>query len=238
MVRVVSSSGYVTTIAGSENYGASDGLSTFALFNGPVAVAVDAIGGRLMITDANNHAIRSFSWASGQVSTFAGTIGISGDAGNFFYSPTGLCFDLERYLYIADTYNGVVKKVSSNGENMTIIGEVPCSYDVVVDSRGLVYSTSSCTHSIRVIDQRTSITTIIAGTVDTLGFTQGLGTYAQFNSPAGVKMDTDGNLIVTDASAVHKINVTTLNVITIAGSTLGVTGSANGLGTFATFDSP
>jgi len=124
-VRMVTSSGVVSTIAGkgTNTYGHTDGATSIATFDYPFGIAVDTAGTTLYITDDSN-AIRKIS--NGMVSTFAGSgnadlIDGSGLRASFS-SPGGLAIDEGGNLFVADSGNNAVRKISPTGEVITIAG--------------------------------------------------------------------------------------------------------------------
>lgn len=116
-IRKISTSGEVSTVAGTGIAGATDGSSATASFNHPAIVAVDA-NNNLFITDEGNHKIRKIN-AAGEVTTLAGT-GIVGandsvaDAATF-KGPTGICVDASGTVYIADYGNHKIRKIITYG---------------------------------------------------------------------------------------------------------------------------
>jgi len=127
-IRKVAPSGIVTTYAGTGTAGAAGdgGSATSAQLNNPVGVAVDALG-NVFIADTNNHRVRIVD-ASGVISTLAGTgvAGFSGDGGPAsaaqLNTPSGVAFDLNGNLLIADTNNSRIRRVTANGVITTIAG--------------------------------------------------------------------------------------------------------------------
>jgi len=128
-IRKVSASGIITTVAGNGTYGFSGdgGPATSASLYVPIDVAVDA-SENLFIADFDNLRIRKVS-ASGIITTVVGngTQGFSGDGGPAtsaeLYHPTGAVVDVSGNLFIADTYNNRIRKVSASGIITTVAGD-------------------------------------------------------------------------------------------------------------------
>jgi sugar lactone lactonase YvrE len=113
-IRKITSTRVVTTLAGSGSSGSLDGVGTAASFNAPYDVEVD-ISGNVYAADFNNNKIRMVTTA-GVVTTLAG----SGSAGSIdgngtlarFYAPKAVAIDNSGNLYIADTYNNRIRKIT------------------------------------------------------------------------------------------------------------------------------
>jgi streptogramin lyase len=126
LVRVMAPDGMVTTLAGhAENWGTQDGAGGNARFNGPLGVAVDAAGD-VFVSDSNNHTIRKVTRA-GIVTTWAGAPGVDGSAdGNRFTArfahPAELAFDKHGNLFVADSFNHLIRKISPDGNVSTVTG--------------------------------------------------------------------------------------------------------------------
>ena len=124
-IRKVTPTGEVTTLAG--NYrGYVDGTGAAALFDGPYGVAVDGAG-NAYVADQNNHCIRKITLA-GEVTTLAGLGGTSGYAeGNGaaakFNYPRGVVVDSAGSVYVADTYNHRIRKITSARDVTTVAGQ-------------------------------------------------------------------------------------------------------------------
>lgn len=116
----------VATVAGIRNIaGGTNGPSRGATFDAPVGLAVDAMN-NIFVAENHNHAIRRIS-ADGTVSTYAGRIGISGHADGpvevaMFNRPAGIALDPNGNLYVADTFNHVVRKITPAGIVTTVVG--------------------------------------------------------------------------------------------------------------------
>jgi len=229
-IRKVSPSGTISTVAGSGTKGFSGdgGAATGASLNGPAGVVVDAAG-NLYIADSNNNRIRKVS-PSGTISTVAGngTRGFSGDGGpatSAGLSPQGVAVDAAGNLYIADTFNSRIRKVSPDGMMTTVAGvgpEYPANGgfsgdggpatsaslylpgSVVVDAAGNLYIADSYNHRIRKVSPDGIITTV-AGDGFTDDYSRGRfsgdggpATSASLNFPVGVAVDAARNLYIAD----------------------------------------
>lgn len=113
----------IATVAGTPGvagYSGDGGLATAAKLNGPTGVRVDAAG-NIYIADSNNQVIRMVNAATGIISTIAGTGtgGYSGDGGpstkGQVNNTYGLSLDEYANLYIADSKNSVIRKISFTG---------------------------------------------------------------------------------------------------------------------------
>src|ERR1700676_4722780 len=175
-VRKVTPNGIIQTIAGTgvEGYSGDGGLATQALLNEPRGLAVDSAG-NLYIADTGNNVIRRVS-PDGFITTFAGNgqAGYSGDRGlatsaqlNF---PTHIAVDTAGSLYIADSYNAAVRKVSGGmidtyagggldfGEGIpaTQAGLIPIA--LATDSGNNLYIVDVIVAGIRKVDTNGTIT--------------------------------------------------------------------------------
>ena len=234
----------VTTLAGSSS-GNTNGTGTAAKFNSPSGVAVDS-SGHVYVGDYNNHRIRKISPA-GVVTTFAGSssgyMDGTGTAAQF-NRPSGVAVDSSGYVYVADTFNHRIRKISPTGVVSTLAGSSSGYMDgtgtaaqfnnpsgVAVDSSGNVYVADRINHRIRKIDS-TGVVTTLAGSTST-GDDDGTGTAAKFNQPYGVAVDSSGHVYVADRinHRIRKISPTGV-VTTLAGSSSGY---MDGTGTAAQF---
>jgi hypothetical protein len=196
-------------------------------------------------------------------STIAGTAGSSGSADGTnstarFYTPVGIAVDLQSNLYIADTGNSVIRKLTptTNGwVSSTIAGLVgnPGSADgtngqarfdypsgVTMDANGNIYVADQANSTLRRISQvgTSWVVSTIAGLAGNTGSANGTNSVARFYYPASVAADLAGNVYVADQnnSVIRKVAPVGTNwaVTTIAG-TAGVPGSANGTNAAARF---
>lgn len=246
-VRKVTAAGAVTTIAGADgDSGSADGtggVGGTARFNSPTGIAVDAAG-NIYVSDYNNHTIRKISADYTQVTTVAGAAGVGGDtngpaANARFSNPDGLALDTAGNLYVADTGNSIIRKITaSTGAVSTLAGSsgingaqdgtgTAARFDlptgVAVDASGNVYVTDLINHTIRKVTSAGVVTTF-AGTAGSSGSTNGTGTAARFKEPYGIAIDSAGNLYVTDYANSLVRKVTPAGVVSTLAGTAGSTG--------------
>ena len=128
VIRSISPGGTVTTLAGSpETWGSNDGAGSSARFNGPVGLALDNQG-NLFVSDSNNHTIRKIT-PDGMVATWAGAPEMDGRGDGErltarFSKPAELAFDKQGNLFVADSFNHVIRQISSDGRVVTVTGVV------------------------------------------------------------------------------------------------------------------
>lgn len=251
----------ITLLAGSGSPGFQDGNGASASFNSPGGVVVDH-SGNVYVADTGNNVIRMID-GSGNVTTFSGSsAGIAGliDGPNLsaeFRGPTGIAIDSSGNLYIADSGNNAIRKIS-NGSVTTIAGSLIGNsgfadgtgtdalfsnpMGIIVDASGNIYVADTGNNRIRkiVIDPLTGISTVttIAGGA-TVGSTDGAGSSARFNGPQGLVLDSSGNLYVADTgnNTIRAVNLATGVVTTLAGSA-GTSGFDDGTGSTAKFNGP
>lgn len=250
-------SGTVTTFAGSRSgaAGQSDGQGTTASFSSPQGIAADA-NGNLYVADTQNDTIRKIT-PSGYVSTFAGTVSVPAYADGtgtaaMFHSPSGVATDAQGNVYVADTFNNMIRKITPAGVVTTMAGSTisgqqdgtgsdagfTAPQGIAVDSSGNVFVADTSNNCIREITPSGAVTTI-AGVCGTPGgYTDGPAATARFYAPTGIAVGPNGLLYIADFSnqVIRVLNTTTKTVSTLAGS--GTSGYADGNGTAAQFSFP
>jgi sugar lactone lactonase YvrE len=220
--------------------GSADGFGTNARFKSPNGIAADSLG-NVFVADTNNHTIRKIS-PSGEVTTFAGSAGVSGSTngtGNAarFYYPTDLTVDSSGNLYVADELNNSVRKITPSGEVTTIANNFYFHEGIAVDTIGNLYVANSGRHTVIMISPTGAVTTL-AGSSGNRGTADGHGADARFDNPSGLAVDAAGNVYVADRfnGAIRKISPSG-DVTTFAG-VAGQQGSADGNGSNARFQAP
>ncbi len=256
VIRKINSAGVVTTLAGTVGVGGStDGVGTAARFSGPSAVAVNSVG-TVYVADTFNHTIRSIS-PDGTVTTVAGLAGNpgstdgTGNAARFSF-PAGVAIDSSANVYVSDTSNHTIRRITSGGVVTTFAGSPGSAgstnstgtaarfnypNQIAVAATGVLFVADSYNHVIRRITAAAEVTTL-AGSAGVAGSADGNGTAARFNQPAGVAVDSAGVVYVADtySNTIRKIS-TGGDVTTLAGSA-GASGIADGVGAAARFNNP
>ncbi len=255
-LRKLSPSGMVTTVAGRTGKpGSANGTGTNAFFYNPSGIAL-ASNGILYVSDTGNNTIRSVS-TSGVVSTLAGMAGQSGATNGTgalarFNTPLGLAVNNSGMIYVADSGNHTIRKVTPAGVVSTLAGSPAvwgsadgaadaalfnCPVGVVVDSTGNIFVSDANNYAIRKITP-TGVVSTWAGLAGVEGAVDGTGNAARFGKPAELKIDQHNNLYVADSFNCVIRKITTNAVVTTVAGLAGVGGSEDGLGTQARFFNP
>jgi gliding motility-associated-like protein len=206
LIRKITPAGVVTTLAGSGASGSTDGTGAAASFNFPNGVAVDALG-NVYVADSQNSLIRKITPA-GVVTTLAGAGG-SGNADGTgaaakFNIPTGLTIDGSGNLYVADTFNNSIRKVTPSGVVTTIVNVLAATGSgsfltgIALDLLGNIYVADTQNNQIKKVAPDGTLTTFAGSGL--AGSTNGIDTAASFNAPTGIAVDTLGNIFVADFS--------------------------------------
>jgi sugar lactone lactonase YvrE len=200
---------YVADIFAGGEEGFADGIGRDAKFERPSGIAIDAAG-NLYVADGGNHRIRKITPA-GKVSTLAGgeegfADGIGRDAK--FREPSGITIDTVGNLYVADSVNNRIRKITPAGKVSTIAGGERGFADgiggdasfysptgIAIDAVGNLYVADAGNNRIRKVTPAGEVSTLAGGK---RGFTNGFGSYARFNGPVDIAIDAAGNLYVAD----------------------------------------
>lgn len=215
-IRKLTPGGVVSTIAGlSANWGTVDGTGSAAQFNLQGGVAMGK-GGILYVADTYSQTIRKVTVA-GVVTTLAGMGYSSGSADGTgslarFSNPDDVAVDGADNVYVADTFNSTIRKITPAGVVTTLAGSAVSvgSIDgigsaarfnrpqgVAVDAAGNVYVADTGNNSIRKITPSGEVTTL-AGMVGANGSNDGIGSDVRFDHPLGLIVDESGNIYVAD----------------------------------------
>jgi sugar lactone lactonase YvrE len=215
MIRKITPAGVVSQLAGNGTPGGSDGIGAGASFNYPRGIVADALG-NLFVADTFNSTIRKITPA-GVVTTIAGAAASPGSVdgrGSLarFFEPEGIAMDAVGNLYVADTGNHTVRKITVTGVVSTLAGSAGTygSEDGIgvaahflkppgigVDRAGNVYVSQPVYSTIRKITPGGVVTTW-AGRVLEEGAVDGLSDAARFRGPQGLAADEYGNVYVAD----------------------------------------
>ncbi len=238
-VRKIVPGGTISTLAGTgvPGFAVDFGPPAGAQFNSPEGVGVDAAG-NVYIVDTLNSRVRELQ-PGGNILTYAG----NGNASYFgdglpanraaINHPEGIALDSAGNVYIADTSDNVVRKVS-DGTITTIAGFGTPGFGgdggpatsarldhpsaVAVDAAGNVYVTDTGSNRVRKIDSLGTITTVAGNGNTAFGGDGGPATSAQLSGPRGVAVDRAGNLYIADTGHNRIRKVSTAGIITtIAG---------------------
>jgi sugar lactone lactonase YvrE len=233
--------GAVLNIAGSPSMGAANGPGLSARFAVPQSVAVNG-NGNAYVADSANSTIRKIT-PDGTVTNLAGLPGVLGStdgANALFANPAGVAVDANGAVYVADTGNSTIRKITSgNTTTLAGIAGTPGNLDgigtaaqfnhptgVAVDQSGNVYVADSGNNTIRKITSG-SVTTL-AGSIWNFGSSDGTGTNALFHQPEGVAVDSSGNVYVADTLNNTVREITPAGVVTTIAGMAGVLGSMDG----------
>jgi sugar lactone lactonase YvrE len=235
LIRKITPDGIINTIAG--GFSPEGDLGTDARINAPFGVASDHRDG-VLIADRSGSRVLRLDRKTGEITVVAGTgrHGFSGDGSlgseADLSSPSDVAVDEEGNVYIADTYNGRVRKVDTNGIISTFAGggdsdadDVPANMaslgsvnGLAVDADGNVYISAS--NRVRKVNAAGLISTYAGTGVAATSGDNGPAIEAELNDPYGLVFDAKGRLYVAESTGnvIRQIDPVSGNIGTIAGS--------------------
>jgi hypothetical protein len=260
----------VTTIAGMPGPGGvtatNDGVNGDARFYHPEGVVADG-NGNVFVVDHDNNTIRllTLNGTDWNVTTIAGWGGQRGTNDGInsdvrFWGPRGIAMDAGGTFYITDASTHIIRKMAHIGTNwvVTTIAGLPQDFaltdgtnsnarfnfpfSLAIDANTNIFVADFGNHAIRKMRPIGTnwVVTTIAGNGNP-GSADGTNKQAQFKFPAGIALDKDGNLYVSDQSnyTIRKLTPIGTNwVVTTIGGVALVQGANNGIGTNAHFYKP
>lgn len=257
-VRRILPNGQVQNLAGMVGTeGSADGVGPAAGFKKAYGVALTP-SGELLVTDRDNNTIRQMT-TTGLTSLVAGAVGSPGlvdsaASPSKFNFPAGITADASGYLYVADTGNHTIRKVSPAGVVTTLAGDigVPGSDEgtgagarfrqprgLALDPSGNLYAADTGNHTIRKITPQGLVSTV-AGVAGMANYFDGVGPNAWFNTPMNLDwLGLYNSLVISDMGnhVIRLLNPTTRAVSTLAG-VQGFPGVRTGARQQALFASP
>jgi sugar lactone lactonase YvrE len=224
----VTPQGVVTTLAGSGAHASADGTGAGASFNGPEGIAIDS-SGNIYVADTNNNRIRKITTPGGVVTTLAGSgspVWADGTgAGASFNQPRGITVGPDGNIYVADTANNLIRKVTTTGVVSTVAASWSAGLNypegVAVSVDGTIYVADTMNSAVKKIATNGVVTT-----------------FDGFAQPQGITVAPDGNIYVADTNSQTIKKITPGGVVTTVAGTLYTTDFLDGIGTAAAFNYP
>ena len=233
-IRKITSTGVVSTIAGSGVAGFANGNGVAAQFNNPKDLKIDA-NGNIFVADYDNNCIRKIT-PTGDVTTFAGAVNYGNIDGNAttarFRLPYGLAFDSTGNLFVADNGNHKIRKITTDGTVTTFAGtgssgdengdaaSAQFNYpnSLVFDAAGNLFVCDGSNIKIKKITPAGTVSTFVGS--GNFTYLDGNGTMASLKVPQSLTIQTTtGDLYFSDSSRIRKITPSG-DVTTFAGQDL------------------
>lgn len=242
-IRKINPQGVVTTV-----------VPASKLIGNPTTI-VRQQSGDIYVTASYANSIEKISTA-GLTSLFAGPQSVFPDAGSGFAAPfaipQGTISDGDGNIYVCDSFNRIIRKITPSGSISNWTGAIFFSgstdgslaqarfnepYGLAIDGTGNIYVADAGNHTIRKITPAGNVTTL-AGSADMWGFDDGFGPAARFNSPEALAVDQAGNVFVADTGNKTIRKITPIGQVTTLGGLPFAKGNANGSGGNARFAAP
>ncbi len=233
--------GVAVTIAGAAGeFGEADGRR--ARFNDPAGVAISS-DGSVVVVDRYNATIRRIA-KDGVVSTFAGRGGVTGATDGSgsaarFDSPRRVAVAADGALYVADTGNHAIRRISTTGAVTTLVAPSSERIDpggLAIEADGHILFTDPRNHVIRRADREGRLS-IVAGIPGSSGSSDGPAGTARFNAPEDVAVDAAGNIYVADTGN-HTIRRIANGIVTTIAGKAGLAGAVDGNSATARLNRP
>lgn len=253
-IRKIGVNGVVSTFAGlTGSRGTVDGVGSAARFSWPCGIAVDAARNVYVADDST---IRKIS-PVGAVTTLAGTGGTRGSADGQgsnarFCGPFGIALDNAGAIYVADTINSTIRKITPSGLVSTLAGSAGTNgsndgvgsaarfyypWGIALDATSNIFVADAQNKTIRKISPTGNVTTI-AGLASSSGSQDGIGAAARFSYVAGLAIDSTGTLYVADRDNDSIRSVSQSGVVTTLAGLTHQRGFVDDVGSRARLNSP
>jgi sugar lactone lactonase YvrE len=262
VIRKITPEGVISTFAGNGTAGfniAPDAVASDLQFHYPMGVALDG-NGRVYVADSDNQRIQIIDALGQRLTVFGdGNRGYDGDGGHAstarFQYPQALVIDADNSLYIADSLNHVVRKVSRNGIIQTVVGVGYAGYGgdnghalnarlnlpngLALDKAGNLYIADQFNHRVRRVSPDGVIETYAGNGQKGYSGDGGLAREASLDNPYALRLDSNGNLFISESGnhVVRKVDSQGI-ISTVAGTGLAGFSGDDGAATDARLNSP
>lgn len=224
-------------------------LSTTAGFGQSIGLALNG-GGNLFVTNASDNTIRALV-PGGTVTNYAGvphtSVTPTGEAGSTdgtgaaarFHVPRGLALDAAGNVYVADSANHVIRRITPLGVTTTLAGSAGQAghvdaagsgarfsnpYGMAIDAQGNLFVTELGNRTVRRITPEGVVATVAGHPQNSVESLDGVGTAARFTAPTGLVVGSTGTVWVVDGTAVREISAAA-----VVGTVPGLTAEGSGI---------